>query len=74
MLLRHLDTLAETLHLELLAGRAAEDVLDVVGGCLEVAGGVVALGEEDVVLGARLGGLVDGDGRTLCCVNDLSME
>lgn len=65
LLLRHLDALPETLHLELLASCAAVDVLDVVGGGLEVAGGVVALGDEDVVLGARLGGLVDRNGRTL---------
>lgn len=41
------------------------DVLDVVGGGLEVAGGIVALGDEDVVLGAILKRLVDGNRGTL---------
>lgn len=65
LLIRHLNTFPQTLNLELLTCRATVNVLDVIGGRLEVAGGVVALGEEDVALGARVSGLVDGDGRTL---------
>lgn len=63
------DAVPQTLNLELLAGGAAVDVLDVVGGGLEVAGSVVALGDEEVVRGAVSGGLVDGDGSTLWCVS-----
>ena len=65
LFVRDLDAIPQTLDLELLAGGAAVDVLDVVGGSLEVAGGIVALGDEDVVLGAVLEGLGDGDGSTL---------
>jgi len=59
------EAVPETLDLELLAGAAAVDVLDIVGRRLEVAGGVVALGDEDVVLGAVLERLGDGDRRAL---------
>jgi len=62
-----LDPLAQPLDHELLAGQAAVDVADVVGGGLEVAAGVVALGDEDVVLGAVGEGLVERDGRALFC-------
>ena len=65
LLLGNLDTFPQTLNLELLAGGAAVDVLDVVGGSLEVAGGIVALGDEDVVLGTILKRLVDGNRGTL---------
>ena len=41
------------------------DVPDVVGGGLKVAAGVVALGDEDVVLGTILKRLVDGNRGTL---------
>jgi hypothetical protein len=66
LLVRHLDALPQALDDERLAGDALVDVPDVVGGALEVAGGVVALGDEDVVGGAVVEGLVDGDGRALC--------
>lgn len=65
MLLGDLKTLPQALNLEVLAGAAVVDILDIVGGGLEVAGGVVALGDEDVVTGAVLEGLRDGDGGTL---------
>lgn len=65
LLFRDVDALPQTLNLELLAGGAAVNVLDVVRRCLKVAGSIVALGDEDVVLGAVLEGLVDGDGGTL---------
>jgi hypothetical protein len=61
----HLDTLPQTLHHQLLAGKTAINVPDVVRGGLEMAAGVVALGNEDVVLGAVLDGLVQGDWRAL---------
>lgn len=61
----NLDTLPQTLNLELLAGDAAVNVPDVVGGGLKVAGGVVALGDEEVVLGAVGDGLVQGNGGAL---------
>lgn len=44
----------ESLNLQLLAGRAAVNVLNVVGSCLEVAGGVVALGNKNTAAGAVL--------------------
>src|SRR3569833_4201371 len=62
---RNLDALPQALDDELLAHAPAEDVLDVVSRGLEVAGGGVALGDEDVVLGAVLDRLVEGDGGTL---------
>jgi hypothetical protein len=65
LILGDLDAVPQALNLELLAGRATVNVLDVVGGGLEVAGGVVALGDEDIVIGAVRVGLVDGDGRAL---------
>lgn len=58
---RHLEALPQALHLQLLAGAAAVDVLHIVGGGLKVRRGVVALGDEEVVLGAILQRLVDGD-------------
>lgn len=61
LLIGHVDAVPQALDLELLAGGAVVDVLDVVGGGLEVAGGIVALGDEDVVLGAVGDGLVHGD-------------
>ena len=65
LLLGDLDTFPQALNLELLTSGAAVDILDVVGGCLEVAGSIVALGDEDVVLGAVLKRLVDGDRGSL---------
>ena len=61
LLLRDLQTLPQTLNLELLARGAQVDVLDVVRGGLEVGLGVVALGDEDVVLLAVLDRLVQRD-------------
>ena len=58
MLIRNIDALPQPFDLELLARGAAVDVLDVVGCGLEVAGGVVALGDEDVVFGAVVDRLV----------------
>jgi len=65
LLIRHIDTIPQAIHLQLLTGGASVDILDVVGGGLEVAGGVVALGDEEVVLGAICDRLVDGDRSTL---------
>ncbi|KAI6751602.1 hypothetical protein HG531_006298 [Fusarium graminearum] len=50
----NLDTFPQTLNLELLASGAAVDILDIVCVCLKVAGSIVALGDEDVVLGTIL--------------------
>jgi hypothetical protein len=41
------------------------DVFDIICCCLKVAGSIVALGDEDVVLGTILKGLRNGDGRSL---------
>lgn len=65
MLIGDSDTLSQTLDLELFAGAAEVNVLDVVGRSLEVARGVVALRDEEVVLLAILERLVDGDGGAL---------
>ena len=51
----------QTLDDELVAFSPAVDVLYVVGSSLEVTGGVVALGDEDVVIDAALQGFVEGD-------------
>lgn len=61
LLLGNLDTLPQAFHLELLTRAPAVNVLDVIGCGLEVARGVVALGDVDLVLGAVLQGLVQGD-------------
>ena len=57
--------LPKTLDDELVAFGPAIDVLDIVGGSLEVAGCVVALGDEDVVVDAALQGFVEGDRGSL---------
>lgn len=41
------------------------DIPDIIGRSLEVAGGVVALGDEDVVVDAALEGFVERDWWTL---------
>lgn len=50
---------------ELVTLGSAVDVLDVVGSSLEVAGGVVALGDEDVVVDAAFQRLVEWNRGTL---------
>lgn len=65
LLVRDLDPLPQPLDHELLAREAAVNVLDVIRGRLKVAAGVVALGDEDVVLCAVLDGLVQRDGGAL---------
>lgn len=60
-----LDTFSQTLNLELLASGTAVDVLDIISGCLEVAGGIVALRDEKVVLGSILERLVNGNRSAL---------
>jgi hypothetical protein len=65
LLLSNRDAFPQTLNLELLASGAAVDILDVVCGCLEVASSIIALGDEDVVLGTILKRLVDRDRGTL---------
>lgn len=72
LLLGNLDTLPQALYLELLTRAPAVDVLDVVGCGLEVARGVVALGDVDLVLGAVLQGLVQGDGGSQELLLDLA--
>ena len=64
LLLGNLE-IPQTFNLELLASGATVDVLDIVGGGLKVAGGVVALGEEDIVSAAVAGRLVNGNRGTL---------
>lgn len=61
LLLSNLDTFPQTLNLELLASGAAVDVLDIISGGLEVAGSIVALGDEDVVFGSILERLINGN-------------
>lgn len=65
LILRDGDALPETLDLEVLSSGPMVDVLDVIGGGLEVAGSVVALREENVALGPRIGRFVDGNRRSL---------
>lgn len=65
LLFSYLDAFPQTLDHELLAGRAAIDVPDIHRSRLEVAAGVIALGDEDVVLGAVLERLIQGNWRTL---------
>lgn len=72
LLLSNLDTLPQALHLELLTRTPAVNVLDVIGCCLEVARGVVALGDVDLVLGAIVQGLVQGDGSSQELLLDLA--
>ena len=54
------------------------DILDIIGGGLEVASGIVALGNEDVVLGTIRGGLINGNRSTLVrvrkCGNKVKYE
>lgn len=72
LLLSNLDTLPQALHLELLTRAPAVNVLDVIGCGLEVARGVVALGDVDLVLGAVVQGLVQGDGSSQELLLDLA--
>jgi hypothetical protein len=65
LLVSDLDPLPQPLYDELLAREATINVLDVIRGRLKVAAGVVALGDEDVVLCAVLDGLVERDGGAL---------
>ena len=65
LLLGNLDTLPQSLHDKLLAGAAAVDILDIICGRLEVASGIIALGDEDVVLGAIINGCVKRDRSAL---------
>ena len=61
LLLSNLEAVPKALDNQLLAGTAAVDISHVVGGALKVAAGIVALGDEEVVLGAILNGLVERD-------------
>lgn len=65
MLIRHIDALSQALNLKLLTSAAAVDILDVICGGLEVACGVVALGDEDIVIDTGARRLVNWDGRAL---------
>lgn len=61
LLLGNIDAFSQALNLELLTHTAVVDILDIIRRRLEVAGGIVALGDEDVVLLAVLERFVDGD-------------
>lgn len=65
LLVRDLDPLPQPLDHELLAREATVNILDIIRRRLKVAAGVVALGDEDVVLCAVLDGLVQRDGGAL---------
>lgn len=67
LFLSHLNALTQAFNLKLLASAAAVDVLHIIGGGLEVRCGIVALGDEHVVLGTVVKRLVDGDRRALGC-------
>lgn len=69
LLFGDLDVIPQALEHKLLASAAAVDILDVISGGLEVAGGVVALGDEDVVGGTVVDGLGDGNGGALKSVS-----
>lgn len=58
LLFSHLDTIAQALHNKLLSCAPTVDVLDIVSRRLEVAGGIVALRDKDIIVGATLNGLV----------------
>lgn len=58
LLLRDLDTLSQTLNLELVTRAPAVDVLDIISRGLEVAGCIVAPGHKDLVLGAVIKRLI----------------
>lgn len=72
LLLSNLDTLPQALHLELLTRAPAVNVLDVIGCGFEVARGIVALGDVDLVLGPIVQGLIQGDGSSQELLLDLS--
>lgn len=55
----------QTLNDKLLTRGATVNILDIICCGLEVASGVVALGDEDVVVGAILKRLIKRDGRAL---------
>lgn len=57
--------LSQTLNDQIMALSPTVNILDIIGGGLEVAGGVVALGDEDVVVYAALEGLVKWNWWTL---------
>lgn len=61
LLLGNIDAFSQALNLELLAHTAVVDILDIIRRRLEVAGGIVALGDKDIVLLAVLERFVDGD-------------
>lgn len=61
LLLSNLDTLPQTLHLELLARAPAVNVLDIISCGLKVTGGIVTPGHKDLVLGAVIRRLVQGN-------------
>lgn len=60
-----IGSLSQPLNDELVALSPAVDVLHVICGGLEVAGGVVALGDEDVVINATFQRLIEGNRGTL---------
>ena len=61
LLANQVRALAQALDNQLVALSPEVNVLNVVGGGLEVAGGIVALGDEDVVVDTALEGLVEWD-------------
>jgi len=63
MSLSKLDTLPQTLDLQLLTHGPPVNISHIIRRGLEMARGIIALGDEDAVLGAIAGGLVQGDGR-----------
>lgn len=54
-------TLSQSFNYQLVALCSAIDILDVVGGGLKVAGGIIAFGDEDVVIDTTLEWLVEWD-------------
>lgn len=71
LLIRHLDALSQTLNHKVLARTAAVNIPDILGCALKVTGCVVALGHEDVVLGAVIVRLVERNRRSLYSVSQL---
>lgn len=61
LLLSNLDTLPKTLHLKLLTRTPAVNVLDIISCGLKVTGGIVTPGHKDLVLGAVIRRLVQGN-------------
>lgn len=67
LFLAHLHTLSKPLNNKSVALSTEVDILDIIGSSLEMAGGIVTLGNEDIIVLAALQRLVKWDWWTLIC-------